>query len=53
MKDNQQPLDTVRNMQQLNGTYRDSETQPANIGDSERHAATLWDQRHSKRQAET
>ena len=32
----------VRDMQQLNGTRRDSERQPATMGEIERHAETPW-----------
>ena len=43
----------MRDIQQLHGTRRDSERQPATIGESRRHAAHLWERRESERQLET
>ena len=40
MLDRKQQKETVREMQQLHGTQRDSERQLATMGDSERYTAT-------------
>ena len=53
MKDSQQPWEIVRELQQLYGTGRDSERQPATIGNSERYAGTTYDWRDSERQPAT
>ena len=39
--DREQPYETVRKHEATPWDQRDSETEPAIIGDSERHAATL------------
>ena len=46
MRDSQQQLEKIRDMQQL---HVDSERQPVTIRDSERHVATPWDQKESER----
>ena len=48
--------ETVRGIEQINGTGRESEIKPATIGDSERHAVTPWTEetvRDSKQPWET
>ena len=40
-------------MQQLHGTGRDSDRQPATMRDNERHVGTPWDRRDSERQPAT
>ena len=37
-----QPWEIIRDSQELRGTGRGSERQPPTVGDSERHAATIW-----------
>ena len=41
----------MKDVHQLHGTGRDSERQPATIGDRDRHAETPWDRRDIKRQS--
>ena len=43
----------MRDMQQLHGAERESDRQPANIGNSERQAATPWDKGDGEGQPET
>ena len=40
LRDSQQQLETVRDLQQLQGPLKESEISPATMRDSERHAAT-------------
>ena len=50
VRNSQQQLATVRKMLQLHCTGNDSRRKPETIGDSERHEATPWDWRNSKRE---
>ena len=42
LRESQQKLETVKDMQTLHSTRRESERQPASIGDSERDAESPW-----------
>ena len=53
VRESQTQYETARDMQQLHGSRKGSNRQPATIGDSERHAATPWDQRNSEGQPTT